>query len=682
MRRYSLLLISIIASVAADAQDKSNIKFGKIIAADFIINSPVVDSNANAVVIADIGSSEFEGNNTGWFTLVYKRIRRIKIINQNGLDAGNVSILLFKDNGYYQDTKDKEVLLDLKGSTYNLENGKIAETKLDTKSVFENRIDKNWLEKKFTMPAIKAGSVIEYSYTIKSDFIFNLQPWYFQGKYPCLWSEYKVKIPDCFTYIALSKGYNPFFINEKSREAKVYRIEDLAWKKGSYGSITPDVYSVNADVLVNRWVIKDVPALKEESMVSTNRNYVSEIEFQLSQYRFTDPPENKMQDWLTVSKEFLESYDFARQFDDSKWLVNELNTFLDSTMNNAAKARTIFAFVRDNFTCTGNNGIYLSLDATLRNIYKNKKGSVSDINLLLTAMLKQAGVRADPVILSTRDHGVVHPVYPLLSRYNYVICRTILNDSSFYLDASNRYLGFNKLSKECFNGLARVISTDTATLKFTPDSLKEFSVKTIFLANSQSGNSISGTFLSTLGDDASMNLRQQLSKQKREDYFKELEKAYGSDIKIDNCNIDSLNNYDAPIAIRYNITYNYNNDDVIYLNPMFGQELKENSFKSEEARLFPIEMPYCPDDLLLVNMEIPKGYRIEEIPKSARIKLGNDAGMFEYLLDQSGNRIQLKCRLKINKAIYDADNYSALRDFYSYVLKKESEQIVLKKISQ
>lgn len=682
MKNFPLLFLFILASLASNAQDRTNIKFGKISPADFLISSPVIDSNANAVVIADIGSSEFEGNNTGWFSLVYKRVRRIKIINQNGLDAGNTIITLFKDNGYYQDTKDKEVLLDLKGSTYNLENGNVVETKLDAKSVFENRIDKNWLEKKFTMPAIKAGSIIEYSYTIKSDFLFNLQPWYFQGKYPCLWSEYKVKIPDFFAYISLSKGYNPYFINEKKTESRVFRVEEVAWKRSSsYGSNSPEIFSLNANVLMNRWVIKDVPALKEESMLSTSKNYVSKIEFQLSQFRFTDIPENKMNDWLTVSKQFLESSDFGRQLDESKWLISELNTFVDSSMNNSAKARAIFAFVRDNFTCTGINGIYLTLDLTLRNIYKSRKGSVSDINLLLAAMLKQAGIRADPVILSTREHGVVHPVYPILSRYNYVICRAIVKDSSFFLDASNRFLGFNKLSKECYNGLARVISTDTATVRFSADSLKEFSSKTLFLTNNDAGNVMSGKFSSVMGYNESLALRERLATQNKADFFKTLEKDYPTDIKIQDCTIDSLGRYNDPAGIRYNITYNYSNDDILYLNPMFGQAIKENPFKSEEARLFPIEMPYCPDDLFLLNMEIPKGYKVEEIPKSARIKLGNDAGMFEYIIEQSANRIQLKCRLKIDRAIYDADNYSALRDFYSYVLKKESEQIVFKKIN-
>jgi hypothetical protein len=72
--------------------------------------------------------------------------------------------------------------------------------------VFQDKLSKNQLVKKFTFPAIKEGSIIEYEYTIHSDFIFNLQPWEFQGAYPRLWSEYNVSIPEFLYYVFLSQG--------------------------------------------------------------------------------------------------------------------------------------------------------------------------------------------------------------------------------------------------------------------------------------------------------------------------------------------------------------------------------------------------------------------------------------------------------------------------------------------
>ncbi len=675
-----LIAFSCFINLSLQAQHGSNIKLGKISADDFAILPPASDSNAGAVVIADIGSSEFEGNNKGWFTLVYKRIKRIKIINPKGFDIATVSIILYADDGYYKISKDKEVLGDLKAVTYNTDNGTISTSALDVGSVYETTIDKNHVEKKFTFPAVKAGSIIEYSYTIKSDFIFNLQSWYFQGKYPCLWSEYTVHIPDCFAYIFLSKGYNQFYINEKKTEHIVYHIEDPNFKSSSYASV-PEQYVLNSIVAVNRWVIKNVPALKEESMVSTTKNYVSKIEFQLAQYRFSDPPENKMHNWAVVNKELLELDDFGGQLDENDWLANEDSKIVNDKMSQLAKAKAIFSFVRDNFSANSHRGLSIARDISFKNIFKTKAGSESGINLLLVSMLRKAGITSDPVILSTRDNGVVHPVYPILARFNYTICRAIINDTPYYLDASNHFLGFNKLSEGCFNGIARPISPDTAVVNLSADSLKEVSTRMIFLSNTSSQN-LSGTVSTTLGYNESLDLRTKYVQQGQEIFFKDLSSKFSNDLIIKNGTIDSFKNYDDPARINYDIVYNYSViDSFIYINPMFGGELKSNPFKGETERLYPIEMPYCEERLLVMDMEVPAGYKVEEIPKSARIKLENDAAIFEYLIQQSGNRIQLRCTFKINKTIYDAEDYTTLQNFYSSLVNKENERIVLKKMN-
>jgi hypothetical protein len=40
----------------------------------------------------------------------------------------------------------------------------------------------------------------------------------------------------------------------------------------------------------------------------------------------------------------------------------------------------------------------------------------------------------------------------------------------------------------------------------------------------------------------------------------------------------------------------------------------------------------------------------------------------------------MRVHLKLNKAFFPTEDYSTLRDFFGYVVKKENEQIVFKKI--
>jgi hypothetical protein len=78
-------------------------------------------------------------------------------------------------------------------------------------------------------------------------------------------------------------------------------------------------------------------------------------------------------------------------------------------------------------------------------------------------------------------------------------------------------------------------------------------------------------------------------------------------------------------------------------------------------------------------MEIPTGYTVEELPKSARSTLNGQDGMFEYLIGAQDGLIQLRCRLKLNKANFLPEDYASLRNFYALIVKKEDETIVLKK---
>ncbi len=269
----------ICAGFITRAQDKLNVKFGKIAPENFQISSPVVDSSSNAVVLFDIGNSEFEGNNKGGFSVLFKRHIRAKIINDKGMDVATFGIRLFKSH-----MGNESSIQDMRGATYNLENGTVVTTKLENKNIFSEETNKNFVTKKFTLPAVKAGSIIEYTYTVKSDAFVYLPSWEFQGEYPRLWSEYEVDIPEYFNYVFLAQGYQPFAVNSKDRTQKSFYIST------SFGSQAAQNFNVNGDVNINRWVIKDAQAINAEPFTTTIRTHISKIEFQFAELRLLNQP--------------------------------------------------------------------------------------------------------------------------------------------------------------------------------------------------------------------------------------------------------------------------------------------------------------------------------------------------------------------------------------------------------
>lgn len=664
--RFIIFTLFCLPVFQISAQEKSKIKFGKVTADDFKQNVYSLDSSANAIVIADIGSTEILGNTKGGFSLEFKKHKRVHILNKNGYDIANVEI------GIYTDGDAEEELKNLKAITYNLEDGKVVETKLETKSaVFKDKINKNLVIKKFTFPNIKEGSIIEYEYTLISDFIRNLQPWDFQGSYPRLWSEYKVSMPEFYHYVTLTQGFQPYYIQDRKdrRDNFVYTNNNTAGSS--------DRSTFTAGVTDFRWVMKDVPALKEESYTSTINNHMARIQFQLSEIRDPFVPKRIMGTWEQACTELLKDEDFGYSLNrDNGWLNDIVADATRGATNNLGKAKNIFAYVRDNMTCTNYGSRYL--ERPLKTVLKTRNGNEAEINLLLTAMLLKAELLADPVILSTRSHGYTYSLYPLLSRFNYVIARLNIDDKYYYLDASQPRMGFGRLGFNCYNGHARVVNENATPIDLIADSLLEGKVTSVFIINDDKGN-LSGSLQQAPGYYESYSLRNRIKDKGQEQLFNDIKKGFNAEIEIAEPAIDSLEKYDQPIAIRYKFNFKSDNEDIIYFNPMFGEAWKENPFKSAQ-RTYPVEMPYTFDETYLLRLDIPKGYVIDELPKQIMVKLNeDDDGFFEYRLSESNGSISLRSRIRIKRAFFMPEEYEYLREFFNLVVKKHSEQIVFKK---
>jgi len=429
--------------------------------------------------------------------------------------------------------------------------------------------------------------------------------------------------------------------------------------------------------LKHNWAIKDVPVLKKEEFITTLDNYLSNIEFQLSAIRMPSRPVQPiMQNWPDFAQDLMKDEDFAEALNhQNNWLDNDIKTITANAKNDEEKAKKIFEFVRNNFTCVDNEAHYLS--QPLKKTFQDKKGNVVDINMLLAVMLKNIDFETHPVLLSTRDNGYASETYPIMAKFNYVITQAIKGDKKYLLDASNSDNGFNCLPTKCYNGTGRVIADMPVLIDLSADSLTETKMTTVFMMNDEKG--VAGAFSTTLGNEESQTIRKKMKSTTSEDFFKEIKKSYSMEMEMSNTEIDSLKMPEEPVAIKYEIKFNPGDEDIFYFSPMLAEAYKENPFKAAE-RLYPVEMPACTNETYILSMEVPKGYKVEELPKSARVMLNEDEGMFEYIIGMSGDHIQLRCRTLIKKANFLPEDYATLRDFFTYVVKKEAEQIVFKKL--
>lgn len=666
MRSHVYLLILLcFAAIASKAQDKVPVKFGSVKADDFK-KVYSIDSSAGAVIIADVGDTRIVGNTKGWFSWEFVHFKRIHILNKSAFDVSNITIPL------YSNGEDEEELVKLKAYTYNLENGKVVETKLDSKKgVFKDKLDRNRVLRKFTFPDVKEGSIIEYEYVVKSDFLFNLQPWTFQGSYPRLWSEYNVRIPRFITYVTLMQGYIAPHIKESKDGSDYFSIS------ASNGAGASEHYKWTDAVTSFRWVMKDVPVLKEESFTSSLDNHISKIEFQLSEYKDPLTYRNVMGTWQQLTKRLMEAEYFGADLSKNNgWIGDMIDPIIKSGGSQLEIAYKIYRYVQKNFTCTSRAGLYAN--DNIRNVGKTKKGTVGELNLLLTAMMRYANIQADPVILSTKSNGYTYSLYPLIDRFNYTISQVIIDNRVYYLDASNAQMGFGRLSPECYNGHARVVDPMATAINFTADSLLERKITSVLMINNDKGG-IMGSMQKTPGYFESYNLRRKIKDAGLPGYVAELQKGFLSEVQIKEPKVDSMDLLDMPVKLEYQFEMPETEEDIMYFNPMMTEAWKENPFKAAN-RYYPVEMPYTIDETYLLRMDVPKGFEVEEMPKQVRMKLNeNDDGFFEYLISNSNGVISMRCRLRLSRTYFMPEEYEMLREFFAMVVQKQGEQIVFKK---
>jgi len=666
--KRTLVVLFVLQVNVLIAQVKPIGKLDKITAKDFSVQSPVVDANANAVVLADIGSTDFEGNNNGDFTLVFKEHKRILLKSRNAFDDATIKIPIYLGAS----TVEEEKLDEIEATTYNLENGVIVETKLDKASIFKEKYNKVSTIRKFTFPNIKEGSIIEYKYTIKSPYYRYLRGWSFQGKYPVLWSQYQVIIPPMFTYLPMQQGFLKYTIDSSKLLFKSYTILDNA--NNAYSR--SDVYSISGDARFSLWAIKDVPAFKEEGYVSSYKNYFSRISFQPISIKYSETNIRRlMKDWFSTVDDMMKDPDFGLPISENNaWMNDDFKQVIGSSIDKQAVEK-IFNHIRDQYKCIDHDALWMS--QPLKKTFQTKTGNVADINLLLVAALKHFGFNSCPVILSTRDNGKVNSSMPLLNEYNYVLAKVTVNDESYLLDASHNRLGFGRLVTDCYNGDARIIDKMPTIINLSADSLKESRKINLFISANEKGEII-GTCSKQTGYFESLDIRDNFATQKMDAFVKSIQKSYSTDIQVSNVVVDSLQQLDQPVAVTYDLKFNFNDENLIYFNPLLNEAITKNPFAAAE-RLYPVEMEYKENMTYTFNMEIPKGYVVDELPKSTRVKLNENEGMFEYIISQNGEYIQMRTKLILEKATYYPEDYQTLRDFYAFIVKKHAEQIVFKK---
>ena len=674
--QYALLCVFFTTFCFTITAQDAPIKYGKIDIADLQMKTYPKDTSAEAVVLGDIGRAYFTYSDNDGFQVVYERFRRIKILKKSGYDWATVKVPLYigKNN------KGKEEIYDLKGFTYNVENGQIVKEKLEKESIFLDKQDDNHSNKRFTFSKIKEGSIIEYSYKIKSDFYYTFRDWIFQSSIPVAWSEFSASVPDYFSYRQLMQGYEPLLINELHNGQFSFTLTQKgSFDEKSASRIPPSSENLTTITKDFRWAMKDLPAIREEPYMTTINDYVAKMEFELSSTQFPGSGfKSYANNWESLNSRLLENESFGGQLNRAGFLKDMVSLIKTSSKDTLAQISMAYNLIKKTMIWNDIETFYI--DSNLKKALEAKTGNVADINMLLVVLLKELGYDANPVILSTRDNGRISDNTVLLSKFNYVIAQVEVGGKDLFFDATALQTPAGILPVRCLNGQGRLISKNTPRWVELKSSYK-FSETVIgsFMMNVD-GNAKGELSVSHLGYN---NVKERRKYQKDgKDKYTEVYKKDNSNWKAEKTDVQNADDIDNPLVTKLDLTVNdFANvaGDKIYFNPVMYNAQKENPFKNPD-RKFPVDFGALVEENFVASYTIPEGYVIEEIPKGSKVTLPDDGGRFTYFVGVGEEgKISISSKIVLKKAMYFAEEYEVLRKFYDQIVQKHAEQIVLKK---
>lgn len=687
MKRLTLLLVITLSALInvhqANAQKKvkpPKVRYGKVNKKNLEMKVYPQDSSASAVVLYDKGLTEFNFDD-GDFEVIHTRHTRIKILKKEGYKWADVGVMYYNSSN-----SDKERFTVIKGYTYNLVNGKVVKSQIRKRDALDERVNKYSARRKFTLKNVKEGAIIEYVYTIKSKYYQTLRGWDFQSTIPIVWSEYKAVIPDFFKYNISSRGFLvKFAINKRDQEYKTYRsrsnVNSSSRRFNSGGRAEGSTSTYEAKLNNYHWAVQNMPALREENYITTPYDYISRIEFQLSLIQIPgDSPRPFYSNWTTTDNQLLYSKNFGDQL--------KFNQYLDAVAANikakhkkpVQRALAAYHHVQKKVLWNKDQNIFTYTPA--EKVYKTGKGNVAAINLILIGLLRKLDIAAHPVILSTRKNGKITPnSTPQLDRLNYVITQIQMNDKTTVLvDATDPFMPFGTLPYRCLNGWGRVVKAKGGgswVRVYNSVSNTQFSVDAKL---SEDGNGTAKVTITQRGFVGSEE-RKYMMKKKPSKYAV----AYWKDVDVTmkSQKFENLNNIYKPLVSNYELELKEGSNitkagNLMYVSMILPPELLKNPFK-KKTRQYPVDFGYTYNTNYFLNLEIPEGYTVESLPKQKILALPAKGGRLLFVPKKQGNKVQVIIRLSIKKSMYSQVEYPGLREFYTQMVEKLQEKIVLKK---
>jgi len=637
MKTVFFLLMFLSFSRAVQAQD--NIPaFGKIDKADLEMQDCGFDRGAEALVLLDVGQIEISYlQNTGWVSESRYRIR-IKVLKERAVSRSEIKLSYYAKSG-------REGISNISGISYNLDaNGKIEESKLESGNIYDKIIDKDFSEVSFALPNVKAGTVFEYKYKKLRKSYSYIPTWNFQQSIPVKYSAYNVIIPEYFQFTL-----------------QVTKRQEME-KKPSTG--------INEGTF---YIMHDIKGLKDEPYSSGKKDYLQRIDFQLSNITTPDYREEIRTTWPKIITELQEDEDFGLALKKNLRGIDDILKVVIPMQKSSERIRAIYNYVQRNMQWNDVYSIYS--DKGIKDAWDKKNGNITDINFILINILKEAGIAARPLLVSTKDNGAVSTFFPFLKQFNAVLAYVKDGETEYIMNAADKYNPFNLVPYDVINTNALVVDKSVENVTQLNGSDK-YTSNVFFSCSVESDGKIAGQ-VTLKNSGYARNIRMNSFKK---DKLKEMiEVNEGITIRVDSLSVKNEEDELLPFEQTADFSGSMQEGGGYFLLPYnLFTGLGKNPF-IEGDRVMAVDFNFPKSYVINGNFYLPDDFIVNELPKNTRLIMPDSSIVLTRKMQLDGNILSFRVTLDMLYADYIVEGYPYIKDFFKKMYAILNERIALKK---
>lgn len=619
--KFKLTLLLVLTTFLSFGQTK-DFKFGKVSEQEINLKEVSFEKDANAVILSEEGKIDLTPSN---YYLTVKR--RIKILTEKGINEANIEL------NYYSKSKNESVS-NIKANTINIVKGQPVISSITDKDVFDVQINELYSSKRFALPNVKVGSIIEYSYTKNSQHNFSIDAWNFQHELPTLFSEFKLN----------NQAYNNFSI--------ITIGDDLNTKyKAKSGNTTT-------------WFLTNIESFNKLKYVYNAEDQSERIKLQADNYHTEGGNKNTLSAWKSLILDLNNEYETYR----NPSAIRDIAQTIPNGKDDVETLKNIVDYVDNNVKW--NNFYSIIPRKSNKTLLKEKVGTTADLNLLLNELLIAKGFDSYLILYSTRQHGQIMFGYPFVNQFNSVVTVAKLkNGQSIILDASQlnkEQVEFGPINAFNYHGIV-IQKGEPNFVKLnqkmsTYESASSYHFTDTKLVLNRKDN-FDGYFYDKDAKDENTLKR----------YVTE-----SMDIQLDVENEEKVV-YDKNMYTKSYRAASNNVKSPFYtvINPL-REFLKQYTFEDKNRqRKIEFQFPYLFN--IQTKIKIPEGYSVvidDTFKAHHKIDLGLEYYQEAKIKD---NVLTLMIQFILPEGVYEADKYTVLKQFFEKIKTESTKEVLIKK---